>query len=402
MKVNLGVIFGSRSCECEVSIISAIQMMKNADSEKYNVVPIFISQKGQWYTGDCLKELSTFQPFREDKEGLIPVYLDMTFGSGTLLYYSKRKGLFSKPEQIALEHIDVFVPVLHGLNGEDGTIQGILELAGVPYTSAGVVGSAVGMDKLIMKTTFTGCGFPVLPWIGVTRRQFIDDERSVIDNIHKNFEFPVFVKPANQGSSIGVSRADSDQELNEALMLAFEYDRRAIVEKGLDKPLEFNCSVIGYDGDITASPVEMPITSQNFLDFGEKYLSSGGTKGMAGLHRILPAPIDDSLRDRIQSLSRDVFSALDCKGVIRVDFMLDKTDESLFITEVNTIPGSLAFYLWDNAGVSYRELIDRMVNWALQAHEDKTRDLYAYTSDILSHAAAGAVKGGKGSKSFFK
>jgi len=170
-----------------------------------------------------------------------------------------------------------------------------------------------------------------------------------------------------------------------------------LVEKGLDKPLELNCSVLGYDDEVEASPIEMPLTSGNYLDFWEKYLASGGSKGMASLHRLLPAPIEDSLRERIQSLSCDIFRMLDCKGVVRIDYMFDRASENLYITEINTIPGSLAFYLWENAGVKYAQLIDRMVQCAMRAHEDKNLRNYAFTSDILKNANLGA-KGAKGSK----
>ena len=207
----------------------------------------------------------------------------------------------------------------------------------------------------------------------------------------------MFVKPANLGSTIGVSRADNAGELADSLSLAFEYDRRVLIEKGLNKPIELNCSVMGFDEEIEASPIEMPISGDQFLDFSEKYLASGGSKGMASLHRILPAPIEDSLKYRIQSISREIFRMLDCKGVVRIDYMFDTDSGELYITEINTIPGSLAFYLWENAGISYMNLIDRLVAYAEKAHEEKNAANYAYTSDILKSASIGS-KGSKGSK----
>ena len=209
--------------------------------------------------------------------------------------------------------------------------------------------------------------------------------------------FPVFIKPANLGSSIGVSRADNGQELKDALELAFEYDRRVLVEKGLDKPIELNCSVLGYDDDIAASPIEMPLNHDEFLDFRDKYLGGGGSKGMASLSRVLPAPIEDDLKKEIQEMSKKIFRMMDCKGVVRIDYMFDRETEKLYITEINTIPGSLAFYLWENDGMPYRELIDRMISCAEKAHADRNRANYAYTSDILKNATFGA-KGAKGAK----
>ena len=374
-KVQLGVIFGSRSCEREVSIISAVQLMNHVDSEKYDVIPVYIGENGVWYTGNALRRIETYTPFDPNKAGIEAVALDVTAGSGALLANRPGKGLFSHPTQVMVARLEVCVIVMHGLNGEDGTLQGMLELANLPYTSTGVAGSAIGMDKIMMKQFFR-----------------------VLDKVEKELGYPVFVKPANLGSSIGVSRADDREGLTDSLELAFEYDRRVLVEKGLDHPIELNCSVLGYDGDVEASPIEMPLSGQQFLDFKEKYLANGGSKGMASLHRVLPAPIEDSLRDKIQAMSCNIFRMLDCKGVVRIDYMFDRASEQVYITEINTIPGSLAFYLWENKGVKYSQLIDRMVDCARKANEDRNMRNYAYSSDILKGVSLGSAKGAKGSK----
>jgi D-alanine-D-alanine ligase len=397
MKKQVGVIFGSRSCEREVSIISAVQLMRHADQEKYDIIPVYIDESGNWYTGDALKDIESFKPFNPDKKGITKVFPDLSSGSGALLTHARGTGLFSKDRIEIAARIDVYIIVMHGLHGEDGTIQGLLELANVPYTSTGVAGSALGMDKIMMKQFFRGADLPVLPGIGVTRTRYLSEPKSVFEEVEKELGYPVFVKPANLGSSIGVSRADDRESLEESLELAFEYDRRVLIEAGLDKPIELNCSVLGYDEEIEASPIEMPINQDEFLDFKDKYLASGGSKGMASLHRVLPAPIEDELRDEIQEMSRKIFRMLDCKGVVRIDYMFDKNAGKLYITEINTIPGSLAFYLWENAGVAYTRLIDRMVGYAEKAHGDKNRANYAYTSDILKGVSFG-TKGAKGSK----
>ena len=397
MKKQVGVIFGSRSCEREVSIISAVQLMRHADQEKYDIIPVYIDESGNWYTGDALKDIGRFKPFNPDKKGITKVFPDLSSGSGALLTHARGTGLFSKDRIEIAARIDVYIIVMHGLHGEDGTIQGLLELANVPYTSTGVAGSALGMDKIMMKQFFRGADLPVLPGIGVTRTRYLSEPKSVFEEVEKELGYPVFVKPANLGSSIGVSRADDRESLEDSLELAFEYDRRVLIEAGLDKPIELNCSVLGYDEEIEASPIEMPINQDEFLDFKDKYLASGGSKGMASLHRVLPAPIEDELRDEIQEMSRKIFRMLDCKGVVRIDYMFDKNAGKLYITEINTIPGSLAFYLWENAGVAYTRLIDRMVGYAEKAHGDKNRANYAYTSDILKGVSFG-TKGAKGSK----
>ena len=397
MKKQIGVIFGSRSCEREVSIISAVQLMRHADREKYDVIPVYIDETGNWYTGEKLKDIESFKPFRADSSGIVRVFPDLSSGSGALLTVEKSSGLFAKEKISIAARIDVYIIVMHGLNGEDGTLQGLLELANVPYTSTGVAGSAVGMDKIMMKQIFRGAGLPVLPGVWFTRTEYEEGKDTVIRKVEQEIGYPVFVKPANLGSSIGVSRADDAESLADSLELAFEYDRRVLVEKGLDKPIELNCSVLGYDGEDDASPIEMPINNDEFLDFKDKYLASGGSKGMASLHRVLPAPIEDGLKDEIQEMSRKIFRLLDCKGVVRIDYMFDRQSEKIYITEINTIPGSLAFYLWENAGLPYSGLIDRMILCAEKAHEDKNRANYAYTSDILNGVSFGA-KGAKGSK----
>lgn len=400
-KIQLGVIFGSRSCEREVAIISAVQLMNNVDTEKYDVIPVYISELGVWYTGEALRSIETYKHFSPDMKGVKQVQLDITAGSGALLTTEPGKGLFGKPQQVVAARMEVCVIVMHGLNGEDGTLQGLLELANLPYTSTGVAGSAIGMDKIMMKQFFRGADLPVLPGTWYTRSAYEKDKKAVFADVEAQLGYPVFVKPANLGSSIGVSRADDREGLETALDLAFDYDRRVLVEKGLDRPLELNCSVLGYDDEVEASPIEMPVTAAGdmLLDFNDKYLRSGGSKGMASLSRVLPAPIEDSLRDEIQALSCRIFRMMDCKGVVRIDYMFDRASQHIYITEINTIPGSLAFYLWENAGVKYARLIDRMVACAMTAHEDKNLRNYAFTSDILKHVQlGGGTKGSKGAK----
>ncbi len=398
MKKTIGVIFGSRSCEREVAIISAVQLMRHADREKYDVIPVYISEDGNWYTGDVLADIQTYKPFRPDQKGITRVFPDLSSGSGALLtIQQKGKGLFAGERMVIAARIDAYIIVMHGLNGEDGTLQGMMELMNIPYTSTGVAGSALGMDKIMMKQFFKGADLPVLPGVWFTRSAFASNREKVLERVENELGFPVFVKPANLGSSIGVSRADNRESLADSLELAFEYDRRVLVEKGLNKPVELNCSVMGYDEELQASPIEMPLNNDEFLDFKDKYLSSGGSKGMASLHRVLPAPIDDELTAEIQNLSKTIFRLLDCKGVVRIDYMFDRDSEKLYITEINTIPGSLAFYLWENAGISYSSLIDRMIEFAEKAHDDKNQANYAYTSDILKNVTLG-TKGAKGSK----
>lgn len=394
-KIQLGVMFGSRSCEHEVSIISAVQLMRAADRELYDVIPIYISKRGEWFTGDALFEISAYTPFDESRKGVVRVNLDITSGSGALTRMEHGRGLLGKDREVIVARLDCVIPVFHGMHGEDGTIQGLLELCNIPYASSGVGASAMGMDKVYMKQYFRGAGFPVLPSIWFLRRAWEEDPKAVMDRIEQELPYPVFVKPASLGSSIGVTRAKDRAALEESLKLAFEFDRKVLVEKGLENPLELNCSVLGYAGKTQASEIEMPVSGGDLLTFMDKYMAGGSTKGMASLKRVLPAPIEPELRDKIRALSMEIFNDMDCKGVVRIDYMYDAASDGLYITEINTIPGSLAFYLWEACGMPYSRLIDEMVRCAMEAQKDKDDSNYAYSSDILSNISLGGKAGSK-------
>ena len=399
-KLNIAVIFGSRSCEHDVSIISALQLIEAAKTAGFTVTPIYISREGLWYTGEALTQIETFREFNPMGKGITRVNLDVSANAGDLWAWPpQRAGLFAKvPAPIA--HIDVAIPVLHGLHGEDGTVQGLLEMANIPYASSGVLGSAVGMDKIAMKQMLRGAGYPVLDYVWLTRDQLKADREAIVERIEREIKYPAFVKPAALGSSIGVSKANNREELDRALDLAASYDRRILVEVGINNPVEINCAALGYGEDVRTSVCEMPVpsTGDKFLNFFEKYLRNAGTKGessrgMKSLSRVVPAPIGEELTERIQRMTKEIFKLLDCRGTVRIDFILDEND-MLYVNEPNTIPGSLAFYLWQECGVSFGKLVEIMVEDALRAHADKNTNVFAFDSTILQKVAAGA----KGSK----
>ncbi|NLO86211.1 MAG: D-alanine--D-alanine ligase [Clostridiales bacterium] len=395
-KIQLGVVFGSRTCEHEVSIISAVQLMRAANQQIYDLIPIYINKKGEWYTGDPLFDMASYTPFDENKKGIIRVNLDVTAGSGALTTVERGKGLFGKDKETIVARLDCVIPVMHGMHGEDGTLQGLLEMCNIPYASSGVGASAMGMDKVYMKQYFKGGNFPVLPSCWFLRKAWEKDQEAILDDIEKQLPYPIFVKPASLGSSIGVTKATDRKSLEDALDLAFEFDRKVLVEQGLNEPLELNCSVLGYNGDAHASEIEMPVSGGDLLTFMDKYGSGGNsTKGMASLKRILPAPIEPELRDEIKKLSVDIFNDMDCKGVVRIDYMFDADSNKVYITEINTIPGSLAFYLWEKTSMPYAQLIDNMVKFAMEAQQDKDDSNFAYTSDILSSVTIGGKAGAK-------
>lgn len=400
-KIRLGVLFGSRSTEHEVSIVSALQLMSMANPFRYEVIPVYISKKGEWYTGGALWKMETYLHFDPRKSKLTRVYPDLTARSHALVAVKRGKP-FMGETRYAAARLDCVIPVFHGMNGEDGSIQGALELMDLPYASTGIAGSAVGMDKIMMKRIFRGYGLPVLKDTALTRSAFEKDMAAACSAIEKELPYPVYVKPANLGSSIGVSRAETREQLEEALRTAFTLDRRALIEEGLTNPRELNCSVLGFDEEVFPSVVEQPVRREDdkMLTYEGKYLQGSGASGMSALSRIVPAPISEEDTQKVQKTAVSIFKALDCKGVVRVDFMLDDASGGLYITEINTIPGSLAFYLWDKTGegLPYRKLIDRMVDLAFEAHRQKDRGISSFQSEIISAALANEQSGAKGSK----
>ena len=397
MKLNLAVVFGSRTCEHDVSIISGLQAAQAAEKAGYTVTVVYIGRDGKWYIGDALKNAEFFKKFAPEKAThVLPMGED-----GKLLlmeYPTDKKKLFGGGKNI-LKSIDVVMPVMHGMNGEDGTLQGMLELWNVPYTSAGVLGCSVGMDKIAMKQLFRGCGFPVLPDIWVDRNEWAKDKEAVMNRAEAAMKYPMFVKPANLGSSIGISRANDRAGLEKAIDVAASYDRRILIEQGVSKLEEINCSAMGYAGDVRVSETEMPVRGDNeeLLDFAKKYLQNakgGKSKGMTSLSRLIPAPVSAEKAAQVKTLTADIFRALDCKGVVRIDYLLDKEADELYVGEINVIPGSLAFYLWEAAGVSFGEMVDTMVECAMAAWAERNKSVFSYDSTILQAVVAGS-KGAK-------
>ena len=384
MKTNLGVIFGSRTCEHDVSIITGLQAAMAADPVQYDVTRIYISREGDWYIGEKLSDMTFFLNF--DPAQVTHVLPVGEKGKLLLLEYpTEKKKLFGGGRSV-LATIDVVLPAMHGLNGEDGTLQGMLDLMNVPYTSSGVMGSAVGMDKITMKRVFRGCGFPVLPDTWAERAEWEKNRDIVISRAEREVGYPMFVKPANLGSSIGISRADNRESFVKAMEVAVSYDRRVLIEKGLTEIDEVNCAAYGYADEVHVSETEMPVRwdDKELLDFSEKYLRGQGGKGMSSLKRQIPAPVGADKIGEIRRITAEVFRELDCRGVVRIDYMIDKAEDKLYLGEINIIPGSLAFYLWEPLGVSFKQLIDEMVQNALKAWADKNKSVFSYNSNILS------------------
>ncbi|HWQ59092.1 MAG TPA: D-alanine--D-alanine ligase family protein [Clostridia bacterium] len=380
---NLGVFFGSRAAEHDVSIISGLQVLENADKSKYNAFPVYVSRAGEWFIGEPLKHIATYKNFDSGMKGLTKVMLPPAPGAKGLY---AQKGLFGKLGLV--QPLDCALLAFHGLHGEDGTMQGLFELADIPYTSCGVVASAAGMDKIVMKAVFQSMGLPVLPSVWCYRDEWKRDREAVLARTEA-LGYPLFVKPSQLGSSIGISKATDRASLEKAVEIACSFDWRILIEKGLERPDEINCACVGFGNETKVSLCEQPVSWEEFLTFDQKYLAGSKGKGMENLARKIPAPIPDELTKRVKDYTREIFRTFGCKGVVRVDYMMDRATGELYVCEINTIPGSFAFYLFEPAGLSFRHLVDQLVGYAHEALVQKNDSTFAYDSKILDKALGG-------------
>jgi D-alanine-D-alanine ligase len=390
-KQTVGVIFGSRSVEHDVSIVTAQQVMQALRPEKYDVVPIYITRDGRWLTGSGLRDLKTFQT--ENIADLMGI-------KDTLISPSiQHHGMITPPltgflGKNQLQRLDVVFPALHGTHGEDGTLQGLLELADLPYVGAGVMASAVIRDKIMLKAVLSHIGIPVVKHIGFSRHDWQAQSADLLKRIEVELGYPVFVKPASTGSSIGVARANNVEEARTYINLAANFDRRILVEAAVQDAIEINCAVMGHY-DIRPSVLEQPVTWQEFLTYEEKYMRSEGASGMKGAERRIPAPIPDDLTRRIQQMAVEAFMSVDGRGTARVDFLLHEETGEIYLNEINTLPGSMAFYLWQEEGMSPADVVDELIRLAFEAHAEKRKTTYNYKTGLLAHAVAKGLKGTK-------
>ncbi len=391
-KRTVGVLFGSRTVEHDVSVVTAQQVMQAMRPDKYNVVPIYITREGRWITGAGLRELKIFEGDNiTEMMGMKDAIISPSTNHHGLIS-PPVKGLFGRTRVLKL---DVVFPALHGSHGEDGTMQGLLELADIPYVGAGVMSSAVIRDKVMLKAVLSHYGIPVVKHIGFTRPEWVSNSKPILDRIASEIGYPIMVKPASLGSSIGVARANNAEEAQNYINIAANFDRRLLVEQALENFIEINCALLGYN-TLRASVLEQPVTWQEFLTYEEKYMRSEGPAGMKGAERKIPAPISDDLTKRIKQMAIEAFQYLDGRGTARVDFLV-RGDE-VFLNEINTIPGSLAFYLWQEEGLSPSDVVDELIRLAFEAHAEKRKTVYNYKTGLISHAAARGLKGMKGVK----
>ena len=397
MKTRVAVIFGGHSVEHEVSIISGLQALNALSKDKYEAFPLYISKENCFYVGENLRQIASFRDMKTclaEATRVLPVPGE---GGVELVRYPMKK--FGNNTVAAF---DVAIPVVHGTNVEDGTLMGYLEMLGVPYASCDVTSSALGMDKFAMKGVLAMAGIPVLPARQYSGKQYAVDSEAVLAEIEGEIGYPVIVKPVNLGSSVGISKAKNHAELVDAMDLAVSFSSRVLVERAVPNLREINCSVLGDYETARASVCEEPLNAEDILTFGDKYLSggggkSGGSKGMTDLKRRCPAELPAGMTEQVQELAVKTFKALGCLGVSRIDFLNDKETGELWVNEINTIPGSLSFYLWQEVGVSFEALMDELVTLAFKRQREREALTFTYESNILSGTTFGA-KGCKGGK----
>ena len=396
MKIKLAVIFGGKSVEHEISAISALQACEYIDRDKYEVIPLYMTKTGEFYTGEQMGNIERYRDIPALlKESTRVLLLNEEDRVDLVRYPMKKFG------NNVLGSIDVAFPIVHGTNVEDGTLQGYLQTLGLPYVGCDVLSSAVGMNKYVMKTVFKDNDIPVLDCVCCNLTDYADVEK-LMDGVEGKFPYPVIVKPINLGSSVGISKASDRGQLEEALNLAFTFAPKVLIEPAIRQLKEINCAVLGDELEAEASECEEPLNAEEILTYEDKYIgggkSKGGSKGMASLSRAIPANISQERREEIRQMAVRAFKCLGCSGVARIDFMIDKETDKVYLNEINTIPGSLAFYLWEPVGVSYPQLLERMIQLALKRHRENRKLTFSFDTNVLAGVKLGGVKGAKGSK----
>jgi D-alanine-D-alanine ligase len=393
-KLRVGILFGGRSGEHEVSLLSAASVLNAIDKDKYEVVPIGITKDGRWLTAEHAEDLLTgklvLEPrsLRAGDPETTPSAAVLARGEAVvvppepvhrhsgLVPFQTDAGLLRRASDRAI-NVDVIFPVLHGTFGEDGTIQGLLELADIPYVGAGVLGSAAGMDKDIMKALFIAAGIPIVKHVTILRSAWEKDQKKVQKLVESKLTYPVFVKPANLGSSVGISKAHNRKELGPAIEEAAKFDRKIVIEQGVggkkEKAREIECSVLGNDEPAASVPGEI-VPGKEFYDYAAKYVDEGS-------QLIIPAKLTKAETKRVQDLAVAAFQAVDCSGLARVDFLMDPKTRKIFLNEINTMPGftAISMYpkLWAASGLAYADLIDRLIQLGIERHEDKKKNQYS-------------------------
>ncbi len=364
MKKRLAVLFGGVTTEHEVSVITGVQLMGKVDQSRYELVPIYIDKAGKWWSGEQLTDIAFYRTLNLfNPEGLTELHIHPVRNSND---------------------IDVAILCFHGEFGESGNVQGLLELAGIPYQGPGVTGSMAAFDKIITRQILTAEGINQTRYVWFNRSEWTEDKQMVMSKVN-NLSYPLYVKPSRSGSSIGISRITTSQDMEKTIEQVLLFDSRILIEEEVKDCIEINVSVLGGE-TIEASVTEQPIKSEEFLSFADKYEKGGGKKqGMASATRRIPAPISNALGEKVKDLAKKLFRLFDCSGVVRIDFFVDPSEERIYVTELNTIPGSMSFYLWEATGVTYPQLVDRLVEIAEEQFAQKEKLIRSFETNILNN-----------------
>ena len=395
MKIKVCVLFGGRSVEHEVSIITAIQAINKMDKVKYEIIPVYIDKSGKWYTGQMLLDIDIYKDLDLLKRYAKEVVLYNRDGRFVL---QNKKGLFKS----IITEVDLAFPIMHGTNGEDGTLQGYLETIGIPYCESNVYASVLGQDKIFQKQVLKENGVNVVKYKWFYDTEYLNNPDKVIASLEK-LEFPLIVKPATLGSSVGISIAHNELELREYIMDAIEYDNKILIEEVVSNLRELNISVLGNSERQELSVIEEVGSKNELLTYEDKYiggkkgkLSGLPSKGMASAKRLIPANIGEDAEKKIKELALKTFRALNSSGVVRIDFLMDEKTGEVYVNEINSIPGSLSFYLWEKTGKDYSELLDDIINLGIINYKNKNKKTTTFKSNILE--GFNGLKGVKGLK----
>ncbi|MCH5214839.1 MAG: D-alanine--D-alanine ligase [Muribaculaceae bacterium] len=394
MKTNVAIFFGGRSVEHEISVLSALQAIDALDKQKYNIIPIYITKQGRWFTGDALLDIDNYKDLKGIEKKTEEVFMKPVYGDFNL--YKAKSTLFSKGNPVLAE-LHVAIPIVHGTNCEDGIFEGVLETIGIPYAGCNTLSSAIGMDKIVMKMILDDEGIPVVDFVWFTDKEWEKSKEKLIAEVEEKLAYPVIIKPANLGSSVGISKADNRETLVEKIDYATKFSDRIIVEHCIENLKEINCSVLGDSEECRASILEEPIKSGEILSYTDKYMGgskTAGSKGMAASEKRIPADLPEDVTRRIQEMAMDTFKALHCHGVSRIDVMIDDNTGDIYVNEINTIPGSLSYYLWEATGLSFKSLMDTLIKLAYKRKREIDKKTFSYDTNIF--AMKGSLKGAKG------
>ena len=398
MKIQVGLFFGGPSVEHEVSVITALQAYYAFEDERYEIIPIYITKDSRMFVGESIGDIEAYRniPALLDKSIQITIVRE----EGRTYLRQIRSRAFKKDYN---QVIDVAFPCVHGTNVEDGTLQGYLQTLGLPYVGCDVFSSAIGMDKFAQKAVLREAGISVLPALCPYISEYRQDPEALMNTIEQKIGYPVIVKPNNLGSSVGIRVARDRAALESALEYAFGFAIRVLVERAITSLKEVNCSVIGDYESADASECEEPIAQDEILSYQDKYMGNSGkngvkgapvkgggakgSEGMASLSRKIPAEISPERREEIRSLAVKTFQTLGCNGVARIDFMIDKDTDALYVNEINTIPGSLAFYLWEAVDLPYSKMLVRLIELALKRERERANITFSFDSNLLAHAS---------------